>query len=260
METGPGFSDITRVDGLRAIGVSANVNKELATGEFISRDLEVNHFDALRRKYPGMVFEFQGEQKDSSESMASLMISFPIALVGIYIIIATIFRSYIQPLIIMITVPFGIIGAVAGHLVMGIDLSMMSLFGIVALAGVVVNDAIVLIEAFNANVAAGMPVVKALHEAGRRRFLAVFLTTLSTVGGLMPLILETDLQAQFLIPMALSIAAGVSFATLLTLLLIPSLMLILNDIRCFLYYLRRGQAPATRARVEPARHRNTLET
>jgi multidrug efflux pump subunit AcrB len=137
---------------------------------------------------------------------------------------------------------------------------MMSLFGIVALAGVVVNDAIVLIEAFNANVAAGMPVVKALHEAGRRRFLAVFLTTLSTVGGLMPLILETDLQAQFLIPMALSIAAGVSFATLLTLLLIPSLMLILNDIRCFLYYLRRGQTPATRARVEPARHRNTLET
>jgi multidrug efflux pump subunit AcrB len=187
--------------------------------------------------------------------MSSLMIGFPIALVGIYVIIATIFRSYLQPLIIMLTVPFGIIGAVLGHLLKGIDLSMMSMFGIVALAGVVVNDAIVLIESFNHQIQGGLDVEEALHEAGKRRFRAVFLTTLSTVGGLTPLILEKDLQAQFLIPMALSIAAGVAFATLLTLLLIPSLILILNDLRIGWKYLLTGQKPGRRADLEPARLR-----
>ncbi len=260
LETSPGFSDITRVDGLRAVGVGCNVNKDLASADFISRDLSENHFPALRRTYPGLTFEFQGEQKDSAESITSLQIGFPIALVGIYIIIATIFRSYVQPILIMATVPFGIIGAIGGHLLKGLDLSLMSLFGIVALAGVVVNDAIVLVEAYNRNIASGMNVLDALHNAGSRRFRAVFLTTLSTVGGLTPLILETDLQAQFLIPMALSIAAGVAFATLLTLLLLPSLVLILNDLRCFFHLVFTGSPPATRAAVEPARHRIHLES
>jgi multidrug efflux pump subunit AcrB len=255
METGPGFANITRIDGLRAIGVSCNVDKKQTPSAKIIKEFEEKIFPELKQRYPGIYLEFQGQQKDTAESMSSLMIGFPIALVGIYVIIATIFRSYLQPLIIMLTVPFGIIGAVLGHLLKGIDLSMMSMFGIVALAGVVVNDAIVLIESFNHQIQGGLDVEEALHEAGKRRFRAVFLTTLSTVGGLTPLILEKDLQAQFLIPMALSIAAGVAFATLLTLLLIPSLILILNDLRIGWKYLLTGQKPGRRADLEPARLR-----
>lgn len=260
IEIAPGYAEITRVDGMRIIGVSADVNTAIANADQINRVIERELFPELHQEYPGLFFEFQGEKQDSADSLASLMISFPVALIGIYVIIAAIFRSYIQPLIIMLTVPFGIIGAVIGHLLRGIDVSMMSLFGIVALAGVVVNDAIVLIEAYNYNIAHGLNVREAIVEAGKRRFRAVFLTTLSTVGGLTPLILERDLQAQFLIPMALSIAAGVAFATLLTLLLIPNLLLILNDIRCFMHYLFLGKKPETRLAVEPARHREAQET
>ena len=255
METGPGFASITRIDGLRSIGVSCNVDKKQTPASKIIKDLETTYFPKLLQEHPGIYLEFQGQQKDSTESFDSLIVGFPIALVGIYVIIATIFRSYVQPLIIMLTVPFGIIGAVLGHLLKGVDLSLMSLFGIVALAGVVVNDAIVLIESYNHNIQEGKDVEEALHEAGKRRFRAVFLTTLSTVGGLTPLILETDLQAQFLIPMALSIAAGVAFATLLTLLLIPSLILILSDLRIGWHYLKTGEKTENRALLEPARLR-----
>jgi len=255
IETSPGYATITRVDGMRAISVNSEVNSDVANAGLISAEIEQKHFPEIRAAYPGVYLEFQGEKKDSAESVGSLKIGFPIALIGIFVIIATIFRSYLQPLIIMLTVPFGIIGAVIGHQLRGVELSLMSMFGIVALAGVVVNDAIVLIEAYNANIARGMKIREALLEAGQRRFRAVFLTTLSTVGGLTPMILEQDLQAQFLIPMALSIAAGVAFATLLTLLLIPSLILILNDARCAVYYTLRGILPESREQLEPARHR-----
>jgi multidrug efflux pump subunit AcrB len=193
------------------------------------------------------------------ESFNSLAYGFPLALVGIYVIIAAVFRSYWQPVVIMVTVPFGIIGAVFGHLLLGFELTMMSMFGLVALTGVVVNDAIVLIEAFNERLAAGAAFFDAVLDAGRRRFRAVLLTSISTVGGLTPMILEQDLQARFLIPMALSIAAGVAFATVLTLVLIPGLLSILNDARCFTFRLQTGQWPESRASVEPARTRRDSE-
>jgi multidrug efflux pump subunit AcrB len=170
------------------------------------------------------------------------------------------FRSYAQPFVIMFTVPFGIVGAIVGHLLLGYDLSMMSMFGMVALTGVVVNDAIVLIERVNENFAGKMPFFDAIIRGGARRFRAIFLTTLSTVGGLTPLILETDFQAKFLIPMALSIAAGVVFATVLTLVLVPSLLAILNDFRLLVHRFRHGEWPR-RLSVEPAsrRHEDPLE-
>jgi multidrug efflux pump subunit AcrB len=230
-------------------------NEEMSAGE-ISSDLEQKVFPVLRERFPDVYLEFQGELKDTAESISSLKVGFPIALVGIFVIIAAIFRSYLQPLLIMLTVPFGIIGAVIGHVIMGIDLSLMSLFGIVALAGVVVNDAIVLIESYNHHISIGLDVEEALLQAGKRRFRAVFLTTISTVGGLSPIIVEQGLQAQFLIPMALSIAAGVAFATLLTLLLLPSLILVLNDVRIGLRLLFTGLRPERRADLEPARTRN----
>ena len=251
----PGFSTITRTDGMRRVAVSAGVDTNKANANEIFAELSANYFPELKKRHPGMFVALQGEQKKMRESFGSLFIGFPLAVLGIFIVIATMFRSYVQPFVIMFTVPFGIIGAVFGHLLLGYDLSIMSIFGMVALTGVVVNDAIVLIERINENFACGMPFFEAIFKGGTRRFRAIFLTTLSTVGGLAPLIMETDFQAKFLIPMALSIAAGVAFATILTLVLIPSLLAILNDLRLVVHRFKHGQWPR-RLDVEPARNRH----
>ena len=251
---GPGFSTITRTDGLRRVAVSADVDSNKANTNEIFAELASGFFAELEIKYPGLHVALQGEQKKMRESFDSLYIGFFLAVIGIFIIIATMFRSYTQPFIIMFTIPFGLIGGVVGHLLFGYNLSIMSIFGLVALTGVVVNDAIVLIERINENIIEGANFFEAIIEGGRRRFRAIFLTSLSTIGGLAPLIMETDLQAQFLIPMALSIAAGVAFATVLTLVLIPSLLVILNDFRIFIYKIKHGKWPK-RIEVEPAYNR-----
>jgi len=251
----PGYSKITRTDGMRRVMVSANVDNRRANANEIMAELNGSYFPALHQEHPDLRLTLQGEQKKSRESFGSLAIGFPLAILGIFVIIATMFRSYAQPLIIMFTVPFGIIGGVLGHLFLGYDLAIMSVFGMVALAGVVVNDAIVLIERINENLAEGMDFFDAVTRGGARRFRAIFLTTASTVGGLTPLILETDLQAKFMIPMAISLAAGVTFATVLTLILIPCLLTILNDMRRAVYYLKNGVWPGRRD-VEPARDRH----
>ena len=251
----PGYSTITRTDGMRRVKVSAGVDTNKANANEIFSELSANYFPQLKHTYPALHVALQGEQKKMRESFDSLYVGFPLAVLGIFIIIATMFRSYTQPFVIMFTVPFGIIGAVIGHLVLGYDLSIMSIFGMVALTGVVVNDAIVLIERINENIAEGMPFFEAILRGGARRFRAIFLTTVSTVGGLSPLIMETDLQAKFLIPMALAIAAGVLFATILTLVLVPSLLTILNDFRLLIHRFRYGYWPK-RVEVEPARGRH----
>ncbi len=276
MEFGPGYASINRTNGLRRVAVTAETGPDANASEIFAdldaptvslKDRMVALFTGrplaqpegflqqLERKYDGVIVSLQGEKKKMRESMGSLRITYPLALLGIMVIVATIFRSYLQPLIIMLTVPFGIIGAVLGHLVLGYDLSIMSFFGMVALSGVVVNDAIVLIERINNNLAEGMSFHDALLLGGARRFRAIFLTTVTTCGGLTPLIMEKDMQAKFLIPMAISLAAGVAFATLLTLLLIPCLLYILNDLRRLMFRLRRGYWP-TREEVEPAVDRN----
>ena len=254
MRYGPGYSTITRTDGMRRVAVSADVDTNKANANEIFTELGSGFFAQLRNKYPGLQIAAQGEQKKMRESFSSLYVGFPLALLGVFIIIATIFRSYAQPFVIMFTIPFGIIGAVIGHLLLGFELSIMSIFGMVALSGVVVNDAIVLIERVNENLAAGMPFFEALSDGGGRRFRAIFLTTASTVGGLAPIIMEQDLQARFLIPMALALAAGVAFATVLTLVLVPGLLAILSDLRLVAHRWRRG-CWVYREQVEPARHR-----
>jgi multidrug efflux pump subunit AcrB len=251
----PGYSTITRTDGMRRVAVSADVDTNKANANEIFSELSSNFFPQLKQRYPELKVALQGEQKKMRESFESLFVGYPLAILGIFIIIATMFRSYVQPFVIMFTVPFGIIGAVLGHLLLGYDLSIMSIFGMVALTGVVVNDAIVLIERVNENIAEGMPFFDAILSGGARRFRAIFLTSLSTVGGLAPLIMETDLQAKFLIPMALSIAAGIAFATVLTLVLVPSLLTLLSDARLLVHRLRHGYWPK-RVDVEPARNRH----
>ena len=250
----PGYSTITRTDGMRRVSVSAGVDTNRANANEIFAELSKSFFPQLKDHYPGVYATLQGEKKKMRESFSTLYVGFPLAMFGIFFIISTMFRSYLQPFVIMFTVPFGIIGGIMGHLALGYDLSMMSLFGMVALTGVVVNDAIVLIERVNGNIAEGMPFFEAIRNGGIRRFRAIFLTTLSTVGGLTPLIMETNFQAKFLIPMAISIAGGVFFATVLTLVLIPSLTVILNDFRLLSHWLRHSSWP-TREEVEPARDR-----
>jgi multidrug efflux pump subunit AcrB len=255
IEFSPGYSTIVRTNGMRRVAVSAGVDTNKANANEIIGELNASYFGKLTDRYPDLIIALQGEQKNMRESFGSLYVGFPLAVIGIFIIIATMFRSYLQPFIILFTVPFGIIGAVFGHLVMGFDLSMMSIFGMVALTGVVVNDAIVLIERINENLAEGQPFFQAILNGGSRRFRAIVLTSLSTIGGLMPLILEKDLQARFLIPMALSLAAGVLFATVLTLILIPSFLTILSDFRMLAHRYRYGKWPK-RIEVEPARDRH----
>jgi multidrug efflux pump subunit AcrB len=254
----PGYSTIIRTDGMRRVSVSADVNTKKTNANEIIEALSGKYFDQLKHKHHGIHIALQGEKKKMRESFGSLFVGFPLAVIGIYIIIATMFRSYLQPFIILFTIPFGIIGGIMAHFALKFNLSIMSIFGMVALAGVVVNDAIVLIERVNENWAQGMPFFDALEHAGKRRFRAIFLTSISTIGGLAPLIFETDLQARFLIPMALSIAGGVLFATVLTLVLIPNLLVILNDCRRAFYRFKYGLWPS-RISVEPALTRNIQE-
>ncbi|HPO13580.1 MAG TPA: efflux RND transporter permease subunit [Candidatus Hydrogenedentes bacterium] len=248
---GPGPTFIKRTDGERRVKVTADVNVTVANSSEVIADLGEAFIPALQKKYPGTSVSFEGEQRNMRESFDSLYVSYPLALLGIFILIASTFRSYLQPLVIMVIIPFGTIGALLGHLAMGYDLSIMSYFGMVALAGIVVNDAIVLINHLNSLIGGGEPFFDALWKAGARRFMAVFLTTITTVGGMSTLIFGRDIQAQFLIPMAITVSAGLIFATLLTLLFIPCLLGILNDMRRAAHYLATGRWP-TPEEVEPA--------
>ena len=253
---GPGFATITRTDGMRRVEVSAQVDAKQSNAREIMGELLMNDFPELKAKYPGLNISVEGHQASDAESFGALKITYPIALLGIVFVMATMFRSYIQPLVILFTIPFGVIGAIVGHLLLGVNLAIMSAFGIVALTGVVVNSAIVLIDRINKNLAEGMSLFEAVEAGAARRFRAIFLTTVSTVGALMPLILEKDFQAQMLIPMAVSIAAGVLFSSALTLVLIPSLLIIMNDLRLLFFKLWHGWWP-TREEVEPASRRGT---
>ena len=173
----------------------------------------------------------EGEEKNRMESLSSMVEGFKLALVAIFVLLAIPFRSYTQPLLIMSAIPFGMIGAVLGHLLMGYNLSLLSMFGLVALSGVVVNDSLLLIDRTNTNRRQGIPLHESLIEAGTRRFRPILLTSLTTFFGLVPMILETSVQAKFLIPMAISLGFGILFATGIILLLIPALYMILEDIR-----------------------------
>jgi multidrug efflux pump subunit AcrB len=244
-----GQSTIKRKNRKRTVNVSADVNEKEGNAKDIMDDLEARFLPKLMSKYE-VSYKIEGQSEERRDSFKSMFVTFPLALFGIYFIIASMFRSYIQPVVIMTTIPFGLIGGIIGHIIFGRALTIMSFFGMVALAGIVVNDAIVLIEGINMRLDSGMPFLEAIREGGKRRFRAILLTTITTFFGLMPMILEKSMQAQFLIPMAISIAFGVAFATLLTLILIPCLLAILNDIRRICHFAWFLKMPSREA-VEP---------
>ena len=231
VEQDRGFSKINRTDRKRVINVTATVDNNVANAEQIIAEMKRTSLPELMSDYPGLSYDLEGEDKNRRESMASMVTGFKLVLFVIFALLAIPFRSYSQPLLIMAAIPFGIVGAILGHFIMGFDLSILSMFGIVALTGVVVNDSLLLIDYVNRCRKRDVGLYDALMEAGQRRFRPILLTSLTTFFGLMPMILETSVQAQFLIPMAISLAFGILFATGITLLLIPALYLVLEDIR-----------------------------
>ena len=230
---GHAYAAIQRTDGQRVVRVSASVDDQVANADEINRDLEAFFLPALVQDYPGLRYSFGGEQKEQQESLQSLLFNFIIALAAIYVLLAVPFKSYTQPLVVMSAIPFGIIGAVWGHLLMGLDLALLSLFGIVALSGVVVNDSLVLLTFYNQLRREGTSHEDALVSAGTARFRPILLTSLTTFFGLLPMILEKSLQAQFLIPMAVSLGFGILFATFIILLGVPIGMRLLVGVQEF---------------------------
>ncbi|HIJ67045.1 MAG TPA: efflux RND transporter permease subunit [Planctomycetes bacterium] len=238
---GRGYANIRRVDRRRVINVTGDVDEAVANAGEINRDLAENIIPELMIKYPGLTFRFSGAQRERSESLGSLRTNFVVAMLAIYGLLAVQFRSYAQPVIVMSAIPFGLVGATVGHLLMGFNLSILSLFGIVALAGVVVNDSLIMIDLINRERASGIELVKVVRDSVTRRFRPIMLTTLTTFLGLAPMLLEKSIQARFLIPMAISLAFGVAFATMITLLLVPSLYMVLEDIKALPAKLTRNK-------------------
>ncbi|MGD8962849.1 MAG: efflux RND transporter permease subunit [Desulfobacterales bacterium] len=230
IKRGRAYTTIDRRNGRRIVTVAADVRPRSKTDQVL-QSLMGDTLPALQKKYSGLTYSFEGRQADRRESMRSLMIGLMMALIVIYAMLSLPFNSFIQPVIIMLCIPFGIVGAVIGHLIMGYSLSVMSMFGVVALSGVVINDSLVLINFSNQNRKTGMTGPEAVLGAAIQRFRPIMLTTLTTFGGLTPMIFETSRQARFLIPMAVSLGFGIVFATVITLLLVPCFYTVVEDLR-----------------------------
>jgi multidrug efflux pump subunit AcrB len=246
-----GYSVINRQEQLRSITVTADVEETVANAREIVADLKDNFLPGLLAKpeYAGVRVVWEGQQEQTQESVGGLLLGLAVALAAMFALLTLKFRSYLQPVLIMLIIPFGAIGAIAGHWVMGVlgripngEVTLFSLFGLVALTGVVVNDSIVLIDFINRRVRDGVPVREALLDAGRRRFRAVLLTSVTTIAALVPLLLERSFQAQVLIPMATSLCFGLAVTTVLVLLLVPVL---------YLVYARVTMPDAFRPEVPP---------
>nr|WP_136252336.1 efflux RND transporter permease subunit [Ningiella ruwaisensis] len=226
-----GYSSIIRVDGSRSITISGTVNKDLIDPGEVTNDVRENVIPELLERYPSVNFELQGNSREQGEAMVSLAQGFLFALLAIFALMAIPLKSYSQPLIIMSVIPFGMVGAIFGHLLLGKAVSVLSICGIIALAGVVVNDSLIMVDFVNRARREGRSLIDAAVSAGTQRFRAIVLTSLTTFMGLLPIVFERSLQAQIVIPMAISLAFGILFATVITLLLVPSLYMILDDIK-----------------------------
>ncbi len=252
---GRGPSTITRIDRRRSINVQAEVDETITTGGRIADAMESQFLPQLMAQYPGVSYSFEGDEADFAESMDGLAKGFGIIMFVMFGMLAIPLKSYWKPAIILSAVPFGMVGAIWGHAILGMEVSFLSMCGMVALAGVVVNDGLVLVAFINKNSRMQGSLQKAVQLAGEARFRAILLTSLTTAAGVTPLMLEKSLQAQFLIPMAVALASGVLFATVVTLVLVPSLYLILDDVRALLRWLVRGERPRRfQAVPTPASH------
>jgi multidrug efflux pump subunit AcrB len=226
---GQSYSSITRMNRTRTVTVSADADPDFVEPGQVIRNLTSGYIPDLLKRYPGVEYGLEGSSQEQADLLRNLAIASIAALFLIYALIAIPLHSYAQPLVIMSVIPFGAIGAVAGHLLMGMAISMFSMFGLIALSGVVVNDSLIMIDFVNKARQEGMPVRQAVIDSGTKRFRAIFLTSVTTAAGLLPILAETSFQAQYVIPTAVSLAFGIMFATFITLFLIPSLYMLQVD-------------------------------
>ncbi|NNE54443.1 MAG: efflux RND transporter permease subunit, partial [Flavobacteriales bacterium] len=246
-----GEISINHIDGRREIKVEADLKDPKESATAILDDIKANIMPGITAKFPSVSALYEGQNREASKVTGSAATTFPIIFFLIYIIIAFTFRSYAQPLLLLLMVPFSLIGIAWGHWMHDLPINVLSMLGIIALIGIMVNDGLVLISKLNSYLKQGMGFDEALIAAGKSRFRAIFLTTITTVAGLSPLILETSRQAQFLIPMAVSIAYGIAIATVLTLIILPMLLSLSNSIKVYGSWLWEGKKP-TKEDVEPA--------
>ncbi len=223
LSPGVGSSTIRRIDGRRIVTITADVNRAVITGQEVNTALEASILPALQDEFPGLRYAFGGEQREQAIALGGLGRGFALALLAMYALLAIPFRSYVQPLIIMASIPLGFIGAALGHLIMGIDLGLLSMFGIVGLSGVVVNDSLVLIDFINERHRSGLPMSEAIVQGAKVRFRPILLTSITTFLGVFPIIIEKSTQAQFLVPMAVSLGYGILFATVIIMVAVPAL-------------------------------------
>ncbi len=225
-------TEINRTEGQRVLTVTADVDARKANLDQVVSELQNEMLPKLVALYPGLTYSMEGENRDRAESMAFLKNAFGVALLGIYALLAIAFRSYLQPLAVMLSIPFGIVGAVIGHWLLGYGVSMISLIGMIGLSGIVINDALILIMTLNRYRASGQySLLEAVVQAAGRRMRPILLTSITTFVGLMPMLFETSVQAKFLIPMAISIGFGILFATVIIVFLVPSIYMIIEDLR-----------------------------
>lgn len=234
VEIGKSYSTIIREDRKRAITVTADADLAVVEPGKVISEIRDDFMPELISRYSGVNYELQGASLEEQKLIQNIMVASLIALFMIYALIAVPLHSYTQPMVIMSVIPFGLIGAIIGHLVFGKAISMMSLFGLIALAGVVVNDSLIMMDFINKARQEGLNRVDAVTRSGTERFRAIILTSLTTAGGLLPIMTETSTQAQFVIPMAISMSFGIIFATVITLFLIPCLYLLLQDFKDWL--------------------------
>ena len=230
VEPGRGFASIKRVNRNRAVNVTASVDAAVTSAGQVISDLQARILPEVLAHYAGVFYTFEGAQAEQADAVAGLQRGFILALLMIFALLAVPLRSYVQPIIIMSAIPFGLVGAVWGHFIMGLDVTMMSMFGLVALSGVVVNDSLIMVDFINRKRRLHLDIAVAVREAGVNRFRAILLTSLTTFFGLVPLMTEKSFDAAFMVPMAVSLAFGVLFATFITLMLVPTAYLILDDL------------------------------
>jgi len=231
LKYGQSYSAIRRINGRRIVSVRALIDSEITNTAEVVMSLKKFLLPETINQNPQLQYSFEGARRAQTNTMAGVKKGGAVAIVLIFCLLALQFRSYLQPIIIMTAIPFGMVGAILGHLLLGYDLSIISVLGIVALTGIVVNDSLILVDFINRNREKGGTIIYAVLESGVRRFRPIVLTTLTTFFGLLPMLFETSRQARFLIPMAISLAFGILFSTLIILYLIPVLYTILEDLK-----------------------------
>ncbi|MEO1047380.1 MAG: efflux RND transporter permease subunit [Pseudomonadota bacterium] len=245
---------IRREDGRRTVTISADVNEQAITSTEATQFIETEILPPIIADYPTLQYKFGGEQEEQIEAFSGLGAAFGIALIVIYALLAIPFRSYTQPLVIMSAIPFGMVGGLVAHLLLGLELGILSLFGFVSLAGVIINGSLVMIDFFNENMSIGMDEEEAIIDAAKSRFRPIMLTAFTTFLGVAPITFETSRQAQFLIPMAASLGFGVLIGTALLMLVIPSLAIVHVRSRRMVRRLYKGELDGEDVHLEPVPH------